>query len=276
MAANDVKQTTAAATVATVSPPIHPAVNDVIAESSRLRIRGFRPQTEPIAPMVLSILNDPEVVAVFPPSWHSITTAERAESWYADRLKDSGPTYVIERRSDGAPIGFFGILPVDTEWLKDAESKAKAASTSTVSPAPIATKGTDSKNTFLAISPIASDTRVTPATSLEYTRVELGYMFARSEWGKGYATEAVRAALKYLFSVRSVCVCMRSFTVLSEWFHGCFVVVDLSYSDRCTGTNRIRLDGSKTYGIDQSIGESGSTAQCAIFASDENSPHINA
>ena len=33
----------------------------------------------------------------------------------------------------------------------------------------------------------------------EIGEVELGYLFAREIWGKGYATEAARACLKYGF-----------------------------------------------------------------------------
>ncbi len=182
----------------------------VMFESERLRIRQFHSAAiEAIGPLVLSILNNREVTAVFPPSWQNLNTTEKAESWYADRLTDDGPTFVIERKSDGKAIGFFGTLPVENEWLANAKAKASAertaktiATTTAAATATAAAHTTDSKSITTTTTTTTTSTATAAPTSdrLDHTKIELGYMLARDEWDKGYATEATIAAIRYLFT----------------------------------------------------------------------------
>jgi hypothetical protein len=217
--------TGASALPASASAPASSAV--IVCESQRLLIRHAT-GSDAMGVIAHSILHHSEVVQYFPASWQSITTAEAGQKWWVERqTEDVGPTLLVERKSDKRVIGFFGVLPIECEWLSaaqhkaaaqplrrsieqltaaaapavaavssGAEQKASAASATLASASPSApasaaaptisvTPAQTTSTSAAAATATTTTTTTAPALALDYSKVEIGYMFARDTWGQG-------------------------------------------------------------------------------------------
>lgn len=160
--------------------------------TARLRFRWYREdEDEDEVARVLAMFADPQARSVYPDMQDEATVRAVLAKARVRRERDGVTFMPLERLEDGAFVGDCGLLVQEVEPLGDA-----AADVALASGAPIGTVSPD---------PADHAAHATgPDVAAPLAFVEVGYRLHADHRGRGYATEAARAARDHAFDVLGV------------------------------------------------------------------------